>query len=569
MTKTIFPEEAGSMKRKQRNFSGTIGTASLLIILSFIICAPATARWGIKQHDVTDSSRDFVTDLFTDASECKRCHNNIADVNGEDISFVQSWETTMMRFSFLDPLWRAKVRSETLRNPDLATTIEKKCVRCHAPMASEQAIQNGDDVFIFYGGFVDEENPYHQAAMEGVGCTLCHQITSTSLLPPASFSGNFQIFDQPVAWGPFVPTYVNTMQRQSGYRPEYAEHIRKSEFCATCHELFTEYYDTTGHIVSTPETLFPEQTPYHEWLESSFSKKGIQCQNCHMTAAALTKITAIPRRAPQREGVLRHAFFTENTMMLSIIESVAQEIGLAIPDLNEAINDGETYLADAGSIEIETFSWDENDTLQVTLRIRNNAGHKLPTSIPLRRVFIHFAVYGKDGETIFSSGDTDAQGRIIGVDSDTDPSKYELHYNTISHENQVQVYEAIMANVDEEVTYTLLRASHFVKDNRILPQGFNKTNADRNIRPAGKAMEDTNFKGGEDRITYRIENVSESEVRIEAELKDQTLAYPMATNLFLDEENDPEGPIPFFRKKYEHYRTDFEIIHSTAQIIQR
>ena len=148
MTKTIFPEEAGSMKRKQRNFSGTIGTASLLIILSFIICAPATARWGIKQHDVTDSSRDFVTDLFTDASECKRCHNNIADVNGEDISFVQSWETTMMRFSFLDPLWRAKVRSETLRNPDLATTIEKKCVRCHAPMASEQAIQNGDDLLM-------------------------------------------------------------------------------------------------------------------------------------------------------------------------------------------------------------------------------------------------------------------------------------------------------------------------------------------------------------------------------------------------------------------------------------
>lgn len=287
-----------------------------------------------------------------------------------------------------------------------------------------------------------------------------------------------------------------------------------------------------------------------------------------MTPAALTKIASFPGRTQTREGVMRHTFFTENTMMLSIIESVAVELGLEIPDLTEAISSGQAYLAEAGTIEIEKFSWEEN-TLEVTVRVINNAGHKLPTSIPLRRAFIHFAVYGENGGVIFSSGDTDFQGRIIGVDSAPPLSGYEPHYTTISLEDQVQVYEGIMANVEGEVTYTLLRASRFIKDNRLLPRGFNKTNADRHVRPVGNAVDDKDFKGGEDRVTYRIEDVPGSVVRVEAELKDQTLAYPMVQDLFLDAENDPGGPIPVFQAEYEHHRTEFEIIHSDTLVIDR
>jgi len=474
----------------------------------------------------------------------------------------------MMRFSFLDPFWRAKVRSETIRNPGLADAIEKKCARCHAPMASEQAIQSGDEVSLFDDGFVDEDNPYHSAAMEGVGCTLCDQVTSDFLTIEDPFSGNFHISDQSVAWGPFAPGFAKTMERQSGYLPAQASHIGKSEFCATCHDLYTDYYDASGKIVSTPDTLFPEQTPYLEWQESTFPGKGTQCQTCHMKPAALTKISAVPKQTQTRQGVGRHTFFTENTMMLNIIESVAVDLGLEATDLSEAVIDGQAYLAEAGTFEIEKFSWVDS-TLEVTVRVINNVGHKLPTSIPLRRAFIHFAVYKKNGDIIFSSGDTDAQGRIIGVDADNGALGYEPHYQTITLGNQVQVYEAIMANVEGEVTRTLLRASHFLKDNRLLPKGFNKTNANQKIRPVGNAIEDKDFKGGEDRITYRIENVAGSMVSVEAELKDQTLAYPMVEDLFLDSPNDPNGPIPFFQAEYDHHRTAFEIIDSDTQVIYR
>jgi hypothetical protein len=42
--------------------------------------------------------------------------------------------------------------------------------------------------------------------------------------------------------------------------------------------------------------------------------------------------------------------------------------------------------------------------------------------------------------------------------------RYEPHYDVITKPGQVQIYEGIMLNTDNEVTYTLLRAAKYVKD---------------------------------------------------------------------------------------------------------
>lgn len=72
-----------------------------------------------------------------------------------------------------------------------------------------------------------------------------------------------------------------------------------------------------------------------------------------------------------------------------------------------------------------------------------------------------------DDKVVFSSGDTDTEGRIIGVDPvpEDDPGyakystyntgPYEEHYTTIEREDQVQVYEGVMVNKSGEVTHTL------------------------------------------------------------------------------------------------------------------
>jgi hypothetical protein len=61
-----------------------------------------------------------------------------------------------------------------------------------------------------------------------------------------------------------------------------------------------------------------------------------------------------------------------------------------------------------------------------------------------------------------------------------------------------------MQDLDERVTYTLLEAADYLKDNRLLPRGFDKETADDDFRTKGLAAADDNFRGGGDQLTYQI-----------------------------------------------------------------
>lgn len=546
---------------KNRLLVGFCSSVAWCMLLPIVWPGPVQGGFG------PSPSTSAETKLFTDPSRCARCHDNLMDDEGEELSFVKQWSTTMMRLSFLDPFWQAKVRSEALRLKDYSAEVETKCIRCHAPMASEQALVDDVPLSLFgAGGLLDEGNAYHALAMQGVGCTLCHQITENS-----GDSGVFDVGMNSIVWGPYEPLFATTMSRSSGYLPARSSHLLDSEFCATCHDLNTDYYDVDGEKQSTPETLFPEQAPYQEWLESSYPEEEKQCQYCHMDSSGDVKITSRPNRTTAKEDVRGHSFLTENTMMLNIIDSIAEAEGLELPDLEEAVADGQEYMAGAGTVEITEYDWSGND-LTVTLNITNHAGHKLPTSIPVRRAFIHFAVYDKDGEVLFSSGDTDPEGRIVGVNADVDHNTYEPHYTEINSEDQVQVYEAIMENWEGDVTYTLLRASGFAKDNRILPAGFDKDEAPESVKPVGLAFDDKDFIGGQDSIIYKISGVSGNEITIEAELKDQTLAYTMVHDLEHDLEGNEDNDtsvIELFLSEYDHHKVHYEIIDSTSLVLTR
>lgn len=536
-----------------------------VVLLCFLWITASYARFGPPGEGQSMVGGN----IFADPNQCSRCHDGLYDTYGIDVSFVRNWETTMMHFSFMDPFWRAKVKSETLRIPEAASLIEDKCARCHAPMASIQAKYNGEEVFMFGGGgLLDVESKYHSLAMQGVGCTLCHQLEASSVA-----SGGFNISNDRVARGPFFADFQSTMTRSTGFTPEFNFHPMDPEFCGTCHNLFTDYFDEDGVIRSTPETLFPEQAPYLEWLSSSFPEEDKSCQSCHMHHVDAVKISRLPRRTSVRNDVLAHTFLTENTMMLEMIASIAASQGTDIPDLDNAIADGEEYIAGAGGIEIlDNVQWIDNagdnqyNDLMVTLKVTNETGHKLPTSIPVRRVFIHFAVYDSGDNLLFSSGDTDDEGRIIGVDYDDTPLLFEPHYDRITSEDEVQVYEGIMKNWEGEVTYTLLRAAGFAKDNRLLPRGFYKQTAPQEIWPVG--VVDDNFIGGEDKVTYIVRNVAATgELRIEAELKDQTLSYRMVQDLVEEKPNDDSGLIDQFYQVYQKYKVHYELIDSDEKHI--
>ena len=81
-------------------------------------------------------------------------------------------------------------------------------------------------------------------------------------------------------------------------------------------------------------------------------------------------------------------------------------------------------------------------------------------------------------------------------------------------------------------TTGLLTAVRFVKDNRLLPKGFDKRTAEQEIAPQGGAMNDPDFIGGGDKIRYSVQlGRAEGPFQLEAELWFQPISYRWANNL--------------------------------------
>jgi len=159
-------------------------------------------------------------------------------------------------------------------------------------------------------------------------------------------------------------------------------------------------------------------------------------------------------------------------------------------------------------------------------------GHKYPTGFPSRRVWLHVTVFDKNGTPVFESGQPTADGKIVGNDADADPTTYEPHYDLVQSPDQVQIYESVMVNTLDEVTYTLLRGARYGKDNRVLPSGFDKAAAGSDIAVHGLAVADENFQGGSDKIRYAIDvRGVEEPLRVTAELLYQSVSYPFLHDL--------------------------------------
>lgn len=105
---------------------------------------------------------------------------------------------------------------------------------------------------------------------------------------------------------------------------------------------------------------------------------------------------------------------------------------------------------------------------------------------------------------MWSSSRLRPDGSIVGNDNDADADRYEPLHRTIGKASQVQIYEAIMQTREGRVTSRLLSAVRFVKDNRLLPEGFEKASAGPDITVRGEASTDADFTGGVDRISYRV-----------------------------------------------------------------
>jgi len=172
------------------------------------------------------------------------------------------------------------------------------------------------------------------------------------------------------------------------------------------------------------------------------------------------------------------------------------------------------------------------ESVTVDARVQNLIGHKLPTAFPSRRVRLHVVARDQAGAVIFESGAWNDNGSIAGNDNDADDTRCEPHYTTITTDDQVQIYEPILANSDGTVTTGIITAAGYLKDNRLLPVGSDKATAHPDTAVAGTAAQDEDFVGGGDAIVYEIATADGIRpMTVTVELVYQSIGYRWLENL--------------------------------------
>lgn len=489
---------------------------------------------------------------FIESERCIACHSNLSTPSGQDMSFGYQWRATIMALSARDPYWRAGVRRESIDHPTAIAAIEDRCSVCHMPVAHTLAVAAGKPPQIFSVLDAAAHDPASaHLALDGVSCTVCHQIKPDNFGKRESFDGGYLIGSAPSAAGhPVYGPYDVDSGRQRAmhssteqFVPTQAAHIRESELCATCHTLYTTTLDTGGRVVGE----LPEQMPYIEWQQSDYAGKQ-SCQSCHMPVVdADVPISAT--LGQKREGVAQHQFLGGNAYMLRLLNKYRGDLGvIAQPQELEAsaLRTEEFLRTRTATLQIGAVRR-VGDRIQFAVQVRNLSGHKFPTAYPSRRAWLHVRIRDAAGRVVFESGAPRPDGSIAGNDNDADALRFEPHHDMIRSADDVQVYESIMVDSAGRVTTSLLSGLRYAKDNRLLPAGLDKRRASADIAVQGEAATDADFVAGGDQVRFDVpDGGSTGAFTVEGELLFQSIGFRWAQNLRPYDAPEPRAFIGYY-----------------------
>lgn len=575
--------------------------------------SPAAAAVTPINIDVLPNARGLLPDLkqadaafesahYSGNGVCAACHTDqnvgdarvmvIQDESGfRDVSIGRAWETSLMANSTRDPYWHAVVASELHSYPNLSEEINDTCTRCHAPMANDLASKEGIPVQVFdtgsteTGDFVqgiysmDDTNEVFNHAMDGVSCSLCHQIADDGNLgTDQGMSGGWVVnafpaenFQDRPAYGQYTDPDQGYMRQQSGYTPEFGAHISSSDTCGSCHNLKTEPVDENGQPVPGV-SHFAEQMVYTEWENSIFDDAGAQptsCQSCHMPKVSQAVPLANAGGDIARNDFAEHTFLGANTVMQDMLKNFKDELGVSSDiseaDFDESIARNRQFLKTSATLELLN-SQQAGHKLITDVKLTNLTGHKLPSGYHTRRVYLHVLVTDADGKLVYENGQIRPDGSIVGVSEDASPNSYEVHYDRITSATQVQVYQGITGDAAGEQTHSLLAATQFLKDNRLTPAGFDKNTVPDDVAVTGLAATDSDFNHGQDTVTYEIAVNDNAPYSVLVELRYQPLAFGSLMSLFA--ESDEIDQIDMFRTIYDATTLRDEVIATATVQVQ-
>lgn len=518
-----------------------------VFVLASVAAFAALVLPGVPAVQAADSNP---ADPFRTADRCLTCHNGLRTSKGEDVSIGAEWRASVMANSARDPYWQGSVRRETLDHPESSAEIQSECSTCHMPAQHLVDRMQSRETDVLTRFPFKRDSKVDAAAADGVTCTVCHQIKSDGLGAPATYNGNVAVagLDEHnrVVYGPYAPdpAHVTTMHASiAGYALVEAAHMRDAGLCGSCHTLYTIARGPGGKQIGR----LPEQMPYLEWLHSSY-RDTETCQQCHMPAVDEPVKIASILSAP-RDGVHRHSFVGSNFLLEGMLDAHRDE--LAVPastaELAAATAGTTAFLQSHAARVTVAAPRLEGSSLLFSVQVENLTGHKLPTAYPSRRAWLHVLVTDASGRAVFESGKLNPDGSIAGNLNDTDPARFSPHYTKIDTPDQVQIFEPILGDAEGHVTTGLTSATQYLKDNRILPAGFDQKIASSDIAVRGEAASDPDFAAGSATTHYAVPvSAGAGPFHVSAELDYQPIGYRWAHNLANYQSDEPQRFVRYY-----------------------
>jgi hypothetical protein len=478
-------------------------------------------------HDATEDEQWNPNMMTTDPVTKARLNYS---VSGE-------WQASVMGLSGRDPNFHAQLESEEIRIPVLRKDnfASNLCYRCHGVMGQRQLEHDTGRTFphdLVYKYSQDPDKNSHgdlqyaALARDGISCTVCHHIDvkdPSKPLPPDQFTGLFNLVESTIINGPFESPLLKPMDHALTYKPVVSPIVKSATVCGSCHSVLLPVLDLEGKEVG-PKRF--EQATYLEWLNSVYqdehapidSAQSRICQNCHMPnrmngqpiAFRIANIEdqgypMTTDRLPDADITMqtrtpfsRHTLIGINQFVLNMFTQFSSILGNFATDplapgdaqspLTTAINSS-FDLAQNQTARITVTQLKKSDSaLTVGVDVANLAGHKFPSGVGFRRAFLEVDVLDGNGKVLWVSGRTDDTGVILGGDgkplftefydarhgNGTKPQKFQPHYQTITSQDQVQIYEEVEIDPEGYITSSFFSRFKTLKDNRIMPRGWSR-----------------------------------------------------------------------------------------------
>jgi hypothetical protein len=443
--------------------------------------------------------------------DCDVCHSE---------PIYDRWRGAPMSHSGRDPLMWAALAVANVDAPNAGDY----CLRCHAPQGWLEGRSHPADGSALQGP--DTAN--------GVACGVCHRMVdpqpTTSEIPevdywvrssltatvPATYVGSATAIVDPRdnRRGPF--SFRLSLPYHTAYgtaflgQASYAE--TRARLCGTCHNVdnpLLSWDEERGAFwpnamdAAAPRAdleggaLFPIESTYDEWRHSAYADGGVAaprfagedpdgvveaCQDCHLPriagAAADAPFNPLTRDCDTTGCLPEHTMVGGNTWLPQLLQDEAWRLHAAgdAPHLDAALQAGGSMLRRAATM---TVTLTTSGTQRVaTVRVINEAGHKLPTGYPEgRQMWINLKAYDGAGKLMYESGRYDeAEARLV---RDADAQVYEVKQG-ISEELAALVRQPAGAS------FHFLLNNEVVKDNRIPPRGYTQAAFDvPGLRPVG------------------------------------------------------------------------------------